>query len=82
MALREISKSQWDVALPWVKEANNYEGGGSVRHSVDNVKVYYLRRNSAKVAALRCDENDIGDMAYFMDDDVLKIFKEKFGYTI
>ena len=85
-----IDKTVFDKAKKWIKEANNYAGGGSVRHSCDNSEIYYLNRNGHKIEALTCYSDDqfvstnevICEMFYKIDEEIYEIYKRQFGYEI
>jgi len=80
--MKEIKHDLFYKVVDFIKEANNYSCGGSPRHCMNNDENYYIIRNGVDfLVAKRVDMEQTID-SYYVDDEILKRYKNLYGYTL
>jgi hypothetical protein len=75
------SRHVFEQVVAWLRETNNYAGVG--RHEVDATTHYMKVGGESKAAACQTwDDFGGGEEIWLVDKEVLRQWREKFGYTI
>lgn len=81
--MKNVNRVLYGNAVGFIKGANNYVDGGTVRHSMCDEEIYRAKRNGATVVVARAYyDDDTSSMVYFVDEQVLDLYQRLHGYSV